>query len=81
MTPASFLARLCALIPPPRYALTRFHGVLAPRAKLRPRIGPKLPDTLASGSAPALLDLDLGADVLARRADAHLRSPHAPPAV
>ncbi len=33
MTPASFLARLCALVPPPRYPLTRFHGVLAPRAK------------------------------------------------
>jgi len=44
MTPASFLARLCALIPPPRYPLTRFHGVLAPRAKLWPRIVPKLPD-------------------------------------
>jgi hypothetical protein len=29
----------------------RFHGVLAPRAKLRPRIVPKLPDSLASASA------------------------------
>jgi len=43
MTPVECLARLCALIPPPRYPLTRFHGVLAPRAKLRPRIVPKLP--------------------------------------
>ena len=31
MTPVECLARLCALIPPPRYPLTRFHGVLAPR--------------------------------------------------
>ena len=47
MTPVECIARLCALVPPPRYPLTRFHGVLAPRAKLRPRIVPKLP-----GSAP-----------------------------
>ena len=37
--------------PPPRYPLTRVRGVLAPRAKLRPRIVPKLPDILASASA------------------------------
>ena len=45
MTPVECIARLCALVPPPRYPLTRFHGVLAPRAKLRPRIVPKLPST------------------------------------
>lgn len=43
MTPVECIARLCALVPPPRYPLTRFHGVLAPRAKLRPRVVPKLP--------------------------------------
>jgi hypothetical protein len=46
MTPVECIARLCALIPPPRYPLTRFHGVLAPRAKLRPRVVPKLPDSV-----------------------------------
>ena len=51
MTLASCIARLCALIPPPRYPLTRFQGVLAPRAKLRPRIVPKLPESVASASA------------------------------
>lgn len=45
MTPLECIARLCALVPPPRYPLTRFHGVLAPRAKLRSRIVPKLPAT------------------------------------
>ena len=45
MTPVECIARLCALVPPPFYPLTRFHGVLAPRAKLRPRIVPKLPET------------------------------------
>lgn len=49
MTPVECIARLCALVPPPRYPLTRFHGVLAPRAKLRPRVVPKLPGS--GGSA------------------------------
>ena len=56
MTPVECIARLCALVPPPRYPLTRFHGVLAPRAKLRPRIVPKLPvsaaDACSSRSSP-----------------------------
>jgi hypothetical protein len=37
MTPLDFLARLSALIPPPRYPLVRYHGVLAPGSKWRPR--------------------------------------------
>ena len=49
MTPVECIARLCALVPPPRYPLTRFHGVLAPRAKLRARVVPKMP----SGTAAA----------------------------
>jgi hypothetical protein len=47
MTPVECIARLCALVPPPRYPLTRFHGVLAPRAKLRRRVVPKLPESAA----------------------------------
>jgi hypothetical protein len=35
--------RLCALVPPPRNLLTRFHGVIAPRTTLRRRVVPKLP--------------------------------------
>lgn len=38
MTPIESIARLCALVPPPRYPLTRFHG--SRRARLRPRIVP-----------------------------------------
>jgi len=33
--PVECWARISALIPLPRYPLTRFHGVLAPRHKLR----------------------------------------------
>lgn len=35
MTPVQFLARLCALIPPPRHPLVRFHGVFAPHCSWR----------------------------------------------
>lgn len=35
MTPLQFLARLCALIPPPRHPLVRFHGVFAPHSSFR----------------------------------------------
>jgi hypothetical protein len=53
MTPVECIARLCALIPPPRYPLTRFHGVLAPRAKLRPRVVPTLPERMTRACASA----------------------------
>jgi hypothetical protein len=35
LDPLSFLARLSALVPPPYFNLTRYHGVLASRSKLR----------------------------------------------
>ena len=35
LTPLEFMQRLAALVPRPRLHLTRFHGVLAPNAKLR----------------------------------------------
>lgn len=53
MTPVECIARLCALVPPPRYPLTRFHGVLAPRVKLRPRVVPKLPKSAGRVCASA----------------------------
>jgi hypothetical protein len=47
MTPLEILARLAALIPPPRYPLVRFHGVLGPRSAWRKDVVPK-PRTLAT---------------------------------
>ena len=35
-----FLARLAALVPPPRAHLTRYHGVFAPHAALRAAVTP-----------------------------------------
>jgi hypothetical protein len=41
MTPLELLARLSALVPPPRYPLVRYHGVLAPRSSWRRDVVPK----------------------------------------
>ncbi len=38
--PMEFMQRLAALVPRPRLHLTRFHGVLAPNAKLRSAVVP-----------------------------------------
>lgn len=43
MTSIELLARLSALLPPPRYPLTRYHGVLAPRSAWRREIVPRAP--------------------------------------
>jgi hypothetical protein len=40
MEPHQFLARLCALIPPPRHPLIRFHGVFGPASKWRAEVVP-----------------------------------------
>jgi hypothetical protein len=38
--PVDFIAKLVALVPPPRAHLTRFHGVFAPNAALRAQLTP-----------------------------------------
>ena len=48
MEPLEFLQRLAALVPHPRLNLIRYHGVLAPNAKLRSLIVPQ-----GKTSAPA----------------------------
>ncbi len=51
------MQRLAALVPRPRLHLIRFHGVLAPNAKLRalvvPQEVPQVPETPAQSVAPA----------------------------
>ena len=47
LDPLDFIARLCALVPPPYFNLIRFHGVLAPHAKLRAEVVPKGPDVIS----------------------------------
>jgi hypothetical protein len=39
-SPFLLMARLAALVPPPRVHLTRFHGVFAPHSRLRAAVTP-----------------------------------------
>ena len=50
MSPLEFMQRLAALVPRPRLHLIRFHGALAPHAKLRAAIVP-IPAQTTTGHA------------------------------
>ena len=51
MSPMAFMQRLAALVPRPRLHLIRYHGVLAPNAKLRSKVVPvPAPHTAAGHS-------------------------------
>ena len=39
--PLELMERLAALVPPPRFNITRFYGIFAPAASLRPRVIPE----------------------------------------
>lgn len=41
--PLPFIARLAAMVPPPRFHLVTYHGVLAPNHALRARVVPQTP--------------------------------------
>jgi hypothetical protein len=45
MTPTQFMARLAALVPPPRHPLVRFYGVWAPHSRWRSNLVPATPKT------------------------------------
>ena len=53
MSPLEFMQRLAALVPRPRLHLIRFHGVLAPNAKLRALVVPQVPEAPAQEAKPA----------------------------
>jgi hypothetical protein len=44
MSPKEFMQRLAAPVPRPRLHLIRFHGVLAPNARLRAQVVPQGPE-------------------------------------
>ena len=54
MSPLEFMQRLAALVPRPRLHLIRFHGVLAPNAKLRALVVPQEPEAPAQEAKPAV---------------------------
>ena len=88
MTGVEFLARLAAITCPPRYPLTRFAGVLAPRSAWRREVVPKPRErrdacvpTRAEKAAPAADKADkpkVGADGAKRRARASNRPRYDP---
>jgi len=57
LSPLEFLQRLAGLVPRPRLHLIRFHGVLAPNAKLRaqvvPQVVPQEPEPPVQAAPPA----------------------------
>jgi hypothetical protein len=56
MTVDTFLGRLCALVPPPRFHMTRYYGVFASRHHLRARVIPSSPQPLAPTQLPLLFE-------------------------
>jgi hypothetical protein len=52
LAPIAFLRRLVALIPPPRQNQTRYHGVFAAHAALRPAVTALVPGHRGQAPAP-----------------------------
>jgi hypothetical protein len=58
LEPLDFIARLCALVPPPYFHMVRFHGLLAPNCALRSEVIPRAPNNTEPESvAPEQLQL------------------------
>ncbi len=53
LTPLQLVRKLAALVPPPRFNLTRFHGVFAPNSKLRATVVPTPPPAPLPAQSPA----------------------------
>jgi hypothetical protein len=66
LSPVAFLRRLAALIPPPRQNQTRYHGVFAANATLRPAVTALVPGHRDPSPAPHAHD-STGASPPARR--------------
>jgi hypothetical protein len=59
LDPYDFLARVCAMVPPPRFHMVRFHGVLAPNAALRREVVSSARSSAAPNVAPPRAPLQL----------------------
>ncbi|XYI04260.1 transposase [Sorangium sp. So ce1128] len=80
MSPMEFMARLAALIPPPKVPLVRYHGVFAPRSSWRSLVTPK-PPARAAKSEPCAGHAPLPAAPAPAPASPAPASPCAPPAL
>ena len=70
MSPREFMQRLAALVPRPRLHLIRFHGVLAPNAKLRSEIIPSSGRQAGNAPVPGFPGAPDANDKLADHGDA-----------
>ncbi len=67
--PLDLLARLCALVPPPRWHMLRYHGVVAAHASARSEVVPGRPPT--SGEQVPLLSPQAGGLPAPKRPSRH----------
>jgi hypothetical protein len=72
LEPLDLIGRLCALVPPPRFHMLRYHGVLAANAKLRAEVVGTLAPVLDAASPPVAVQLPLlDGEPAARRPTRH----------
>jgi hypothetical protein len=74
LAPLDFLARLCALVPPPRFHLVRYAGTLAARAACRREVVPGRPAPPPPAQPSLFDDADLPPLAPPRPASRHLWS-------
>jgi putative transposase len=73
VSPLEFMQRLTALVPRPRLHLIRFHGVLAPNAKLPPQIIPSSGRQAGNVPVPGFPSAPVNAN---NTANDHRNAPH-----
>ena len=56
MTPLLMIGKIAALIPPPKWHLHRYFGVLAPNSHLRAAVTAKAPEAVIAATSPQVLD-------------------------
>ncbi len=78
LTPTELIERLCALVPPPRFHLLRYHGVFSAHSKLRSRVVPS-PRSGATPEARQLMLPELGDRAQAPPAHENPRQPSSTP--
>jgi hypothetical protein len=54
LDPLDFIARLCALVPPPYFHMVRYNGLVAPNCGLRNQVVPAVKPTTAATAEPRL---------------------------
>ncbi|MDH5492650.1 MAG: transposase [Myxococcales bacterium] len=79
LSPMDFISRLCALVPPPRFHILRYYGVLAPNATARPAVTARPEPEPAAGEQLRIVfsrdNSELAADPSAARSKSRSERP------